>query len=772
MLKMRYLRHLFLILSVTVCGNLLAQNNQKDLEQLMFGRGEYFFTLTVSDPTEIQAISDLCSVDDTDGRTVVCFANQNEYEILIEKGYQPHLQTPPSLLETPIMWDGSHREAYDWDAYPTYEAYENMMQQFAAEHPDRCTYFELGTLASGRKLMFCRINNGQPDGKPKFLYTSTMHGNETTGFMLMLRLIDELCSNNDDRILNLVNNLDIFICPNTNPDGTYYGGNQSVSGARRNNANDLDLNRHYPDFDKGPHPDNEWCYQDETLWLMNLARDHKFTMAANFHTGSEVVNYPWDTHPSLHADDEWWKQVCHEYADLCHEQNPDYLNMQHQYAENGIINGYKWYTISGSRQDYMNYFAQCREVTIETSNTYMPDATTMPMYWNYNHNSMLSYMEQCLNGIHGTITDAETGIPIEATVSIIGHDHHGSEVSSHLPAGDYHRVIKGGTYNVTFSAYGYVSQTITITVNDNEAVEQNVQLVPDPNSSTLTADFTISSEMVTTGKPIRFFEKCQGRHITGWAWQFQGGTPTESNERNPYVVYETSGLYDVSLTITDAEGQTSTLTKEQLVDVYASYPIADSEVVLGDCKGLLLPSGGDCGHYGNNENLKMTVRPGDAGKKVCVNFLKFKTQQQSDVLRVYDGTSTAAPLLGTFSGFSIPDSIVANNPEGALTFTFVSDARYTYYGWLATMTCIGGEAAEENVDRNFKVYPNPAQGFFTIETSGEFTYRLYNTLGQCLLSGHGKDATRVETKDLRRGICFLRIESSVGHQVEKLIIEK
>ena len=77
-----------------------------------------------------------------------------------------------------------------------------------------------------------------------------------------------------------------------------------------------------------------------------------------------MVNYPWDTHPSLHADDDWWKLVCHEYADQCHEWDTNYMNMQHQDADHGIINGYQWYTISGSRQDYMNYYAQCREVTI------------------------------------------------------------------------------------------------------------------------------------------------------------------------------------------------------------------------------------------------------------------------------------------------------------------------------------------------------------------------------------------------------------------------
>ena len=768
---MRYLRYFWVILAVTVCGSLLAQTDQKDLEQLMRNRGEYFFTLTANQPAEIQAISDLCSVANTDGKTVVCFANPNQYDILVELGYHPQLQTPPSMLEEPFMWDGSHREAYDWDAYPTYQAYENMMQAFAAEHPERCTYFELGTLASGRKLMFCRINNGQPEGKPRFLYTSTMHGNETTGFMLMLRLIDELCTSNDARILNLVNNLDIFICPNTNPDGTYYGGNHTVQGARRENANEIDLNRHYPDFDKGPHPDNNWCYQDETRWLMNLAQDYKFTMAANFHTGSEVLNYPWDTHPSLHPDDEWWKLVCHEYADQCHEWDTNYMNMAHQCADHGIINGYQWYTISGSRQDYMNYYAQCREVTIECSNTYVPNATTMPMYWNYNHNSMLSYMEQCLNGIHGTVTDAETGEPIEATIRIEGHDHHGSEVSSHLPVGDYHRPIKGGTYDVTFSAYGYESQAFTVNVNDNEAVTQDVQLVPIPNT-TIIADFNAEKELVTVGSPIRFNDLSQGLRIVSWEWQFAGGTPATSSEHTPTVVYEAPGLFDVTLTVTDAIGQTNTLTKSEFIDAYHSMPIQDGDVTLADCKGLFLPSGGDCGHYGNEENFKMTVYPESSDKKIKVNFLVFKTQPNTDVLSIYDGNTTNAPLIGSYSGSELPDSITATNSQGALTFTFVSNTYINFSGWVATLTCTGGESINEDLSESTKVYPIPCQNSFTIEAESGIHYYLYDCLGQCVLSGAFKGKTQISTTDLQPGIYFLQLKGERNSRVEKLVIEK
>ena len=68
---------------------------------------------------------------------------------------------------------------------------------------------------------------------------------------------------------------------------------------------------------------------------------------------------------------------------------------------------------------------------------------------------------------------------MKADVTIYSHDHHGSAVSSHLPAGDYHRPIKGGTYEVTYSCENYYPKTFTLTVDDGETLVQDVQLVPE-----------------------------------------------------------------------------------------------------------------------------------------------------------------------------------------------------------------------------------------------------------------------------------------------------
>ena len=139
----------------------------------MRNRGEYYFTLNVNDRSEIQAISNLCSVDGTDGRTVVCYANQREYDKLLQLGYEPNLQTPPSLREEAKMWDGGDRATYEWDSYLTYGDYVSMMEGFptSVTNGASCTLLDLGTLSTSnhRKILGVRLYKGNPDGKPKFL---------------------------------------------------------------------------------------------------------------------------------------------------------------------------------------------------------------------------------------------------------------------------------------------------------------------------------------------------------------------------------------------------------------------------------------------------------------------------------------------------------------------------------------------------------------------------------------------------------------------------
>jgi hypothetical protein len=303
-----------------------------------------------------------------------------------------------------------------------------------------------------------------------------MHGDEITAYVLMLRLIDYLLSNygNNDRITDLVNGIEIWINPLANPDGTYAGGNNTVNGARRYNAMWVDLNRNYPDPQAGPHPDGK-AWQEETLAFMDMAEEYQFVAGANFHGGAEVCNYPWDTWLHLHADDDWWVYVCREWADTAQAYSPPgYLTD----LNNGITNGYAWYYITGGRQDYMNYFHQCREFTMEISATKIMPPNLLPNYWEYNYRSFLNYMEQCKFGIRGIVKDSTTNWPIRAEVKILEHEADSSWVYSNLPYGNYYRLVDTGTYDVSYSAEGYWQKVKTgVQVNMKHATILDVELV-------------------------------------------------------------------------------------------------------------------------------------------------------------------------------------------------------------------------------------------------------------------------------------------------------
>ncbi len=464
---MRYLLILTFLFSFT--QNLFSQEN--DLYSLMKERNEFYFSFKCESQRLVE-LADLVSVDKVDGEIVVAYANNEEYEKFLELGIETVLLTPPSMLEPHVMYDGKTRDEYKWDEYPTYEAYEAMMMNYAETYSDRCSLIELGTLESGRKLLLIRINDDETKAKPKVLLSSTIHGDETTGYILMLRLIDELLTNEGLPEVNSVrNNIDLFICPNANPDGTYFEGNHTVNGATRNNAFGVDMNRNYPDCVEGDHPDNK-SYALETQLFMSLAEEYQFTMAANYHGGAEVINYPWDNRKTRHVDNEWWRMLSRQYADLAQGENPDYMTDR----DNGITNGADWYKIYGSRQDYMNYYQQCRELTVECSTTKCPPASDLPMYWDYNRNSIYAFLNQVLFGIHGIVKDADTQEPLKASIKILNHDIEYSMVESQIPDGDFYRPIKAGAYTIEASAEGYIPKREDVVVVDNEKTIVEIQL--------------------------------------------------------------------------------------------------------------------------------------------------------------------------------------------------------------------------------------------------------------------------------------------------------
>jgi agmatine deiminase len=68
-----------------------------------------------------------------------------------------------------------------------------------------------------------------------------------------------------------------------------------------------------------------------------------------------------------------------------------------------------------------------------------------------------------------------------------------------------------------------------------------------------TADFSANITTVGTGGSVQFTD-LSTNNPTSWYWTFEGGTPAASTAQNPVVTYNTAGIYDVSLTVTNSAG--------------------------------------------------------------------------------------------------------------------------------------------------------------------------------------------------------------------------
>ncbi|MCX6927665.1 MAG: M14 family zinc carboxypeptidase, partial [Verrucomicrobia bacterium] len=373
----------------------------------------------------------------------------------------------------------------DFSGYHSYSMLTSDLQAYAAAHPEACRLASIGQSVQGRELWAMKITT-TPDaelGKPRVRLGSTLHGDEPLGMELCLRLIDLLLNGagTNARIANLVASTEIWILPLLNPDG--------LEAGTRNNTTGYDLNRSFPEGSTTSlgNPVFGPAMQivgrpPEVVQVMKLSTNHSFSLAANLHTGSLLVNYPYDNDgkgavDSPTPDDLWIEQLSRTYSSL----NPPMWAST--FFPQGIVNGALWYVVNGGMQDWHYRYPGCTEVTIELANTKKPSASQLPNYWVDNLESMLSFIEAVHCGVAGVVSDAGTGQPLRAAIKAAGLDHW---VCTDPHVGDYHRLLLPGTYDLVFSAPGYQTKTISnIVVQAGGVTRLNTSLSLEPNQGTI-----------------------------------------------------------------------------------------------------------------------------------------------------------------------------------------------------------------------------------------------------------------------------------------------
>ena len=124
---------------------------------------------------------------------------------------------------------------------------------------------------------------------------------------------------------------------------------------------------------------------------------------------------------------------------------------------------------------------------------------------------------------------------------------------------------KAGTYNVSLVA--------TNTDGSDTKTIVDYILVNEPKVLPV-ADFSANKTVITAGESVNFSD--MSSDATTWNWTFEGADNTSSTLQNPSITYSTAGLFNVSLTVTNADGSdTKTIVDYIEVKLPIIAPIAD-----------------------------------------------------------------------------------------------------------------------------------------------------------------------------------------------------
>ncbi|MCK6692233.1 MAG: T9SS type A sorting domain-containing protein [Thermoanaerobaculia bacterium] len=324
----------------------------------------------------------------------------------------------------------------------------------------------------------------------------------------------------------------------------------------------------------------------------------------------------------------------------------------------------------------------------------------------------------CTNGVTDGSIDAtvHTGVPpfrFEWSNGV----QHGPAIDSVFTLDN----LPAGTYTLTLTDANGCTSVATATVASGSAPE---------------AIFSIGVEQACEGPFTVIFTDLSTGNPDSWDWSFPGGMPASSTEQYPVISYAASGIYQATLTVTNAGGS-STLTLPVEV-VAAPLPQADFNFTVH-------PDGKvdftNLSQFGNNYTW---------------DFGDGTTSTDADPSHVYTKPGIYTVTLTAFN--------VCGSSEIQQEVHIITVSTKDHNNWL----------------ESFLLYPNPNTGTFLVEMTGEpereIRFLLYNALGQLMKTetvnfstGNLKHTFRY--RELPAAVYMLHIRAGDKWRAERVIIQ-
>ncbi len=175
--------------------------------------------------------------------------------------------------------------------------------------------------------------------------------------------------------------------------------------------------------------------------------------------------------------------------------------------------------------------------------------------------------------------------------------------------------------------------------------------------------------------------------------------------------------------------------------------------------------------YANNTQCAWLIQPTNANT-ITLSFSAFDTELNYDGVIVFDGANDTSPVIGQFTGTTLPSSVTSSG--GSMYVIFLSDEALRGNGWNANYNSTTLNNDDFNIKKEIKVYPNPFSNLLTFESHEPITkIQIYSVLGQLIKETTFNNSTEksvtVDLTELQTGNYFAKIHSEEKIQNIKLI---
>jgi hypothetical protein len=170
-------------------------------------------------------------------------------------------------------------------------------------------------------------------------------------------------------------------------------------------------------------------------------------------------------------------------------------------------------------------------------------------------------------------------------------------------------------------------------------------------------------------------------------------------------------------------GDNFTNGQRAMVDIYPdtinnTYPsYCTGQQTLNALQGTIEDGSGPIENYQNNDNCSWVISPqstSDSVTQITINFDRFNTESNNDVVKIYKGTTTNDSLLASYSGENIPPALTVNGANALVTFN--TNGTSVEPGWSLSYSSKSNDWCY-----NKKIFTD-IEGTFT-DGSGDYNYK-------------------------------------------------